>query len=946
MRSRNLRSRLCLLGLVLSLFPGLALAPAPGWAQSGSESASEAAKPAEVSLDRWLVLGPVPVPLPAFHDEEGPSGKPVKVGDLLTATLLEAPELWPAVGDAVTWLDGRELTWREVTGPVEPGEDAAAADSAAVGAAPTVAWLTTYVEADRFVSAELRVETPHRARIWLDGEQVAEKGEPDAKDAEEVGSASGKVHLTPGKHRIRVKVLREGAADQGAAGEPSAGSSSTSLLAARLELRADDTGATPDSVRVGTSPRRSLTIDDLLDVDTVTGLSVSADGSLLAVEWAHPAVPSDRRRSWVEIRRTRDGAPVRAFRGAPEISGFTWGPGRLYAYLSRKDEKATVWVGEMGEGAEDRGEVRAVLRDVERLGAVRFTPDSTSPRDGALIYEISEEPPEDDPRPAKGVQRMASLQDRWGGWRTKTYLHQVSLADGARRRLTAGGRSTELQDLSLDGSRLLFSRTRYDTEERPFSVDELWELTLSGDDSGGEAAEAMGPRLLAEVTWMNAARYSPDGETILVRAGPSGFGELGRNVPEGRIANEYDKQLYLLDRESGQARAITRDFDPSVHDAVWSRADGHVYLTAEEGSRVRLYRYRAAEGSFEPLATDVDVVEEMTLSAEASTLVYRGSSVTAPERVLKLHLAPDPAAGFQMPPVVLVPPAERTAQVDFGRVEDRDFVMPAEDGETETVIPGRIYYPPGFDPSRPEKWPLFVYYYGGTAPTGRGFGGRYPKNLWAAHGYVVYVLQPSGATGFGQAASSRHVNDWGRRASQEILHGVETLLEERPYLDGDRVACFGGSFGGFMTMLLISESDLFAAAIAHAGISSISSYWGEGWWGYLYSAVATAGSYPWNRPDIYVDQSPLFQADEIDTPLLLLHGTADPNVPPGESEQMYTALRLLGKEVELVKFEGEAHWILDEPKRRAWWQSILAWLDKHLKGQPQWWEQLWEGGGG
>lgn len=933
MRSRNLRSRLCLLGLVLLLVSGLALAPSPGCAQSGSESASEAAKPVEIPLDRWLVLGPVPAPLPAFHDEEGPAGKPVEIGDLLTATLLEAPEMWPAMGDAVTWVDGRELTWRERTGPVELGEED---DSAA----PTVAWLTTYVEADRFVSAELRVETPHRARIWLDGEQVAEKGEPDAKDAEEVGSASGKVHLTPGKHRIRVKVLREVAADEETAGEPSGGTSSTSLLAARLELRADDSGATPDSVRVGTSPRRSLTLDDLLDVDTVTGLSVSADGSLLAVEWAHPAVPSDRRRTWVEIRRTRNGAPVRVFRGAPEISGFTWGPGRLYAYVSRKDEKATVWVGEMGEGAEDRGEVRAVLRDVEHLGAVRFTPDSTSPRKGALIYEISEEPPEDDPRPAKGVRRMESLQDRWSGWRTKTYLHQVSLADGARRRLTAGGLSTQFQDLSPDGSRLLFGRTRYDTQERPFSVTELWELALTPDEP---PAEALGPRLLAEVTWMNAARYSPDGETILVRAGPSGFGALGRNVPEGRIVNEYDNQLYLLDRESAQARAITREFDPSVHDAVWSRADGHIYLTAEVGSYVRLYRYRVADGSFDRLSTGVDVLEEMTLSTAASTLVYRGSSLTAPERILMLDLSVPEA---DTPPRTLVFPPNRYTQVDFGRVEDRSFVMPAEDGETETEIPGRIYYPPGFDPSRPEKWPLFVYYYGGTAPTDRGFGGRYPKNLWAAHGYVVYVLQPSGATGFGQAASSRHVNDWGRRVSKEILHGVETLLEERPYLDGDRVACFGGSFGGFMTMLLISESDLFAAAIAHAGISSISSYWGEGWWGYLYSAVATAGSYPWNRPDIYIDQSPLFQADEIDTPLLLLHGTADPNVPPGESEQMYTALRLLGKEVELVKFEGEAHWILDEPKRRAWWQSILAWLDKHLKDQPQWWEQLWEGGGG
>jgi len=918
MGSRNLRSwlrpslfRLCLLLLAVAWQS----APA-GLAQAADDTR------AELQLDRWLVLGPVSAPLPAFHGEERPSGEPVTRNDLLAATFLELSDPWPAAGDRVTWHGGRELTWRQTAAPV---------GFAGTARAPAVAWLVTYLEADRFLAGEIEVETSARVRVWLDGEQVAEKTEPDgteaeptepsgvgegtrgarerddAESAEQTGSATARIHLTPGKHRVWVKVLMEATAV------------AETTVSARLTVDADRRQA----VTVDASPRRALGLDDLLEVDTVSGLSVSDEGELVALELAYPAVPSDRRRSWVEIRRTADGAPVRAFRGAPEVSGFTWGPGRRFAYVSRKDERATVWVGRLDDTEAE--ELRALLRDVEHLGAVHFTPDGTS-----LIYEVSEEPGKDE----DGVQRMRSLQDRWSGWRTKTYLHQVSLADGARRRLTAGELSTELADISPDGSRLLFGRTRYDTEQRPFSVTELWELALDDPPSG----EALAPRLLAEVTWMNGARYSPDGETILVRAGPSGFGELGRNVPEGRIANEYDGQLYLLDRHSARARAVSRDFDPSIRDAVWSRADGHIYLQAEDGSFVRLYRYRVEDGTFESLASGVDVVDDFALAARAPTLVYRGSSVTTPPRVMALEVtAPEPRR--------LVAPAEgRYGQVTFGRVEDWSF----ETRESSRPIQGRVYYPPDFDRIRasdPErKWPLFVYYYGGTAPTSRSFGGRYPKNWWAAHGYVVYVLQPSGSTGFGQAFSSLHVNDWGKTVAREILHGVERLLATHPFLDRDRVGCFGGSYGGFMTQRLVTESDLFAAAISHAGISSISSYWGEGWWGYLYSAVAAAGSYPWNRPDIFVDRSPLFDADRIDTPLLLLHGTADPNVPPGESEQLYTALKLLGKEVEYVKFEGEAHWILDEPKRRAWWRTILAWLDKHLKDQPEWWEYLWEGG--
>lgn len=107
------------------------------------------------------------------------------------------------------------------------------------------------------------------------------------------------------------------------------------------------------------------------------------------------------------------------------------------------------------------------------------------------------------------------------------------------------------------------------------------------------------------------------------------------------------------------------------------------------------------------------------------------------------------------------------------------------------------------------------------------------------------------------------------------------------------------------------KTDIFTAAISHAGISSISSYWGEGYWGYSYNSAAAAGTFPWDNQKMYVGQSALFNADKCNTPLLLLHGTADTNVPVGESIQLYTALKLLGKECEFVQVEGENHAIND-----------------------------------
>lgn len=881
-----LRTRVCCLLLLLVAVP-----------LGADESASSSS--VDVAVDHWLALGPVSVPLPAFADEDDEiSGGEVTALDLLTDVQLGPPETWPAAGDEVTWLDGRRLRWDAVETVEWEGS----------GDVPGVAHLAAYVETDRFVKPKLVVESSGLLRVWVDGEQVAEK------TAAGEGEASAEVALPTGKHLVLIKAVRPTAATEDSKsddgeedenGENGDASSSAWTVTAHWEI--DETHR--ETLRSGTDPRHGVTMSDLLDVDQIGGLDVSPDGTHVALEMETPTVPADFRQSWLEIRRTSDGAVVRSFRGSPEPGDFAWGPGGAYAYSTAKDGESALWVGHVDDGG-----VEAVLEGVENLGGFRFSPAGDS-----IFFTVSRDLEDDD----RGVKRLRSPQDRWAGFREKSELHQVRLDDGVRRRLVAGALGVDLQDVSADGHRVLFSRTRH-TNERPFSVNDLYEMDLEG--------EALEPRKLTEITWMNGARYSPDGERILISGGPSAFGEAGFDVPEGIVPNEYEGELYWIDRDGGNVRPFTRDFDPSVDQAEWT-ASGDVLLRATEGSFVRLYRHRPGSDAFERLETGVDVVEAMDVAEAGPWVVFRGSSAAEPPRLRALDLEASGSAR-----TLYVPSEETYERVDFARVEDFDFET--EDG---TTIPGRVYYPPGFDES--ESYPLLVYYYGGVVPTERSFGGRYPKNWWAAQGYVVYVLQPSGAVGFGQERAARHVNDWGKRTGAEIIRGVESFLDAHPFVDRERIGCFGGSYGGFMSMYLITQTDLFSAAISHAGISSISSYWGEGWWGYLYSAVAGADSYPWNRPDLYTEQSPLFLADQIDTPLLLLHGMTDPNVPPGESDQMYVALSVLGKDVEYVRIDGEAHWILTYPKRKLWWETIIAWFDKNLKDEPEYWDHLWKGKG-
>ena len=273
-------------------------------------------------------------------------------------------------------------------------------------------------------------------------------------------------------------------------------------------------------------------------------------------------------------------------------------------------------------------------------------------------------------------------------------------------------------------------------------------------------------------------------------------------------------------------------------------------------------------------------------------------------------------------------------EIELGEIREWNFT--ASDG---TTIHGKYCLPPSFDPEK--KYPLIVYYYGGTTPTVKGISNPYCAQLFASRNYVVYVIQPSGTLGYGQEFAARHVNAWGKRTADDIIEGTKQFCAEHPYVDAERIGCLGASYGGFMTQYLQTQTDIFAAAVSHAGISNVTSYWGEGYWGYSYNAIAAADSYPWQNPDLFTKQGSLFNADKINTPLLLLHGTVDTNVPIGESIQLFNALKILGKTVEFIQVEGEDHFVADYDKRVLWHNTIMAWFARYLQGTDKWWNDLY-----
>lgn len=839
-------------------------------------AAVAAEAPAPLKVERWLALGPLGAPLPALADDD--PDHMVGAGEMLDLPPLDPRRLWPAAGQDVDLFRGGSLSWRDVAAP--DGQ----LSLPATGAGQRWMVLATYLSAPAFVKGKLVITCSEPFTAWLDGEKLSSRAKPDSTAAE----VSSDVTLTQDKHVLVVFVLSEKACTLGA----------TLTDAER-------------AVTAGTSPAHPIRIRDYLDTVAISSLQLSAGGDLVAVLYRRPEVPSESSENWVEIRRAADGALLRTIRG-DHASGFRWSSvGQRFSYVTRQGEKSTLWVDDVAGGP-----AREVLKDVEHLGGHRWLPGGR-----AIVYTLEEERGKD----PEGFKRMRGLTDRWGGSRSVGSLYMVDLTGGLNRRLTAGRWSTEVQDVTADGGHLLFTRTHYDDAKFPFAEDELYELDLATLQAGK----------LMTVPRGVSATYGPGGRKLLLKAGPSAFGGVGKAVPAGITPNDYDAQLFILDRATGGITAITRDFAPAIGSVAWSRRDGRIYATATDTTAVGLYAFDPEKNAWTPLSAQVDAVSGLDLSMGGERLAWYGEDAMAPERAYTLDLTRKGAKAVR----VAAPAAEALADVKLGKHETWDFT--SGDG---TRILGDVYYPPDYEAAADRKWPCIVNYYGGTSPVSREYGGRYPKNLWAAHGYIVYVLQPSGATGFGQEFSARHVNDWGLTTADEIIEGTRKFLDAHPFVDRSKVGCIGASYGGFMTQLLTTKTDLFAAAISHAGISALTSYWGEGWWGYIYSAVATAESYPWNRPDLYVEQSPLFHADRITTPLLLLHGAADTNVPVGESEQMYTALRILGKQVEFIKVDGQNHWIVNYPQRVVWMETIIAWYDKLLKGESGWWDELYGDG--
>ena len=745
-----------------------------------------------------------------------------------------------------------------------------------------IQFLSFRIEGFTFEKTTLNVQTPSLFELYLNGKKINSKKQKETS-FETAQPITTRLTITPGNlNEITIKYLSDG--------------SSTDNEQIQLYF----TDINESKLHINATKKRLTQYGDVIFGKRVQGAELSPSGRYALFTYL-TVLPNEKTYWSKELVNIQTGQ-----KSVIEATRAQWMP-QSDAYLHFKQEGAFY---QLIKTDAQTGASSLVIDKLPQ-GNYQLTPDEKN-----ILFTTSE----------NGDDRKGDLKivinpdDRMSGYLNKSYISLFQIDKGINNRLTFTKSGSFISDISPNSKKILVASSRDQITEHPFYLRNYYEIDLENYTVD---------TLFTDTKFIQSVHYSPNSTQLLIKGTPNAFDNIGLTLSDPKKANYYDGQLFILDSVSGEVTPITKSFHPAVDRVLtWNSKTNLIYFIATDQDCKNVFSYDPKQDKFNRLDLEEETISSFELSTDGSQALYIGSGVNNSNKAYayqtknkKSKLLADPMA-----PVF--------DHLELGEVKAWNFT--ASDG---TTIIGRYHLPPHFDAS--QSYPLIVYYYGGTTPAGRSYDSNYPPHVFAAKGYVVYVIQPSGTIGFGQEFSSRHVNTWGLRVAEDIIEGTTQFADEHSFINKEKIGCIGASYGGFMTQYLQTQTSIFAAAVSHAGISSITSYWGEGYWGYSYGSIASAHSYPWDSKEMYTTQSPLYNADKINTPLLLVHGTEDTNVPVGESIQMYNALRILGKPVEFVQVKGEDHHIKKPNRRLAWNNTICSWFDLWLKGDASWWNSMY-----
>lgn len=653
-----------------------------------------------------------------------------------------------------------------------------------------------------------------------------------------------------------------------------------------------------------------ITAEDLYEFKWVDHLRIGPGGRLaFQLGWADRDARDNRSRVHTASRSER---PIEVTSGkkdrAPE-----WSPvdGRLL-FVSKRGPREQVFL--LPEGG---GDARQLTNLPDGAGAALWSPNG---RRFAFLGTTVGDPEGvvDDPRPPEAeeqarrapVARIARRLDykHDGGGYVDGRLKHLYVADvesagedtPEATQLTEGPWSVEGFDWSPDGMRWVISANA-DADGDLSVLHHLYVI-----EGSGERRQITTGRQASTPAW------SPLGNLIAFISTSEADG--GRH-----------ERVWVVAPEGGEAHCLTADFDQNAGGtAITDMRGGHGTRLVWSPEGDRIYFQAANRAGAELYSVDLDGAVRTEVRSTHRAIV----DFDIRDGVIAF-VATDPWSPSDL---YLVENGVETRLSEFNPwLRERDLAVPekhlftAPDG---LDIDGWLLKPPGFDPGR--KWPLVMEVHGGPhAQYGWAFFHEF--QVLAGMGFLVFFANPRGSDGRTEDFKRAVVRDWGGKDYQDLMAALDQLIERTGFVDTARMGIGGGSYGGYMTNWVIGQTDRFRAAVAMRSISNLVSEYGQHDivpWG-----RNEMGPEPWPDPDELWRRSPIRYVRNVKTPLLLTHGEMDLRCAISQAEEMFGALRLLGKEAEMVRFPGESHDLSrgGRPDRRLErLVRIAGWFGRHL----------------
>ncbi len=637
------------------------------------------------------------------------------------------------------------------------------------------------------------------------------------------------------------------------------------------------------------SGRRGVTAEDYFAFEQAGDPQISPDGKSVAYTVTTIDQKANRRVSRIWFSQL-DGSQPPVPYTAEGVSSTSprWSPdGRFVAFLSTRDgSRAQIWL-----LSRNGGEARRLTNLDGGVSNLEWSPDSTR-----LVGLTRTGPPASKKSDVRHYTHANYKFNDTGYFDDRrSHLVIVDLKASTAKQITDGNNWNDLDPhWSPDSTRIVFVSNRTGKE---FDFDrntDVWVVPAAGGELT-KISDHEGPD--------RSPRWSPDGKRIAF------------------IASEEDEDpanIYVAPAEGGKPSAVlSKDFDQTINEMAWAEQGKALYIGSGMKGETHIFRVDAATGRVTPVTNGPRGVHNFSRHDASGTMVYLANDFD--------HLDDVYVTTGSAPRQITHLNTGLWSQLALASVERIPYT--AEDG---LPIDGFLVKPINWEPGK--KYPMVLSVHGG--PTGQyGVDWYHEFQVYAGRGWAVFFCNPRGSTGYGSKFQRAVAREWGGKAYTDIMTGVQETLKRNPWIDRDRLGVTGGSYGGFMTNWIVTQTNLFKAAVTLRSISNFVS--DDGTRDGAYGHKQDFGGDIFQNFDEYWRYSPLHYVQNVKTPTLVLHSDNDFRVPIEQGEQWFRALQHYGVTSEIVMFPRENHNLTrtGEPTHLVEslnWQCY--WFDRFLNG--------------